>query len=134
MDIQKVLCTSNLIPLKKKDGGIRPIAVGDTLRRLIGKVLLAHPDVKAEISTLQPRQCGVGVPYAAELIGMGTQRVAEVFSTDCDPDVPDFVVMQVDVRNAFNTLERSAMPTQCLKKTPFIYNWLSLCMLNRVTS
>ena len=127
MAIQRVLCTSNLIPLKKKDGGIRPIAVGDTIRRLIGKVLLSHPDVKAEICTLQPRQCGVGVPYAAELIGMGTQRVAEVFSTDCDPSSPDFVVMQVDVRNAFNTLDRSAMLTQCLKKTPTIYNWLSWC-------
>ena len=53
--------------------------------------------------------------------------MAEVFSTDCDPDVPDFVVMQVDVRNAFNTLDRSAMLTQCLRKTPSIYNWLSWC-------
>ena len=36
-------CASNLIPLSKKDGGMRPIAVGDTIHRLIGKVLLRAP-------------------------------------------------------------------------------------------
>jgi hypothetical protein len=126
-EVQKTMCSSNLIPLKKKDGGIRPIAVGDTVRRLIGKVLLSHPDIKAEIAGLQPRQCGVGVPYAAELIGMGTQRVAEVFSDGCNHDAPGFVVLQVDVRNAFNTLDRTAMLRQCLRKTPTLYNWLSWC-------
>jgi len=35
------LCAARLIPLRKKDGGIRPIAVGDTLRRLVAKWLLA---------------------------------------------------------------------------------------------
>jgi len=35
------LCAPRLIPLKKKDGGVRPIAVGDTLRRLTAKWLLA---------------------------------------------------------------------------------------------
>jgi len=33
------LCAARLIPLKKKDGGVRPIAVGDTLRRLKAKWL-----------------------------------------------------------------------------------------------
>ena len=42
-----ILCASNLIPLKKKDGGIRPIAVGDTLRRVVGKVLLRRRAVVA---------------------------------------------------------------------------------------
>jgi len=31
------LCAARLIPLRKKDGGLRPIAVGDTLRRLVAK-------------------------------------------------------------------------------------------------
>jgi len=35
------LCAARLITLKKKDGGVRPIAVGDTLRRLTAKWLLA---------------------------------------------------------------------------------------------
>jgi len=34
------LCAGRLIPLKKKDRGVRPIAVGDTLRRLTARWLL----------------------------------------------------------------------------------------------
>ena len=32
---------ANLTPLRKKDGGVRPVAVGEVLRRLVGKALLA---------------------------------------------------------------------------------------------
>ena len=31
-----VICAANLIPLRKKDNSVRPIAVGETLRRMIG--------------------------------------------------------------------------------------------------
>jgi len=57
--LQPILCASTLVPLRKKDGGVRPIAVGDTTRRLVGKVLLALDEVKGQVATLQPRQCGV---------------------------------------------------------------------------
>ena len=75
--LHAVLCAATLSPLNKKDGGIRPIAIGDTLRRLIGKVLLRLPGTRSEVEVLHPRQVGVGVPYAAELVGMGVQRVAD---------------------------------------------------------
>ena len=35
-----MLCAARLIPLKKKDGGVRPVAVGEVLRRVVGKCLL----------------------------------------------------------------------------------------------
>ena len=49
-----------LTALKKKDGGIRPIAVGCTLRRLVAKVAcnMVRPDVSA---FLAPCQLGFGV-------------------------------------------------------------------------
>ena len=50
------LCASLLIPLRKKDGGVRPIAIGDTIRRLAGKVLLRLPAMKAQVAKLGPRQ------------------------------------------------------------------------------
>ena len=37
-DIQPIFFGANLCALSKKDGGIRPIAVGSTLRRLVTKV------------------------------------------------------------------------------------------------
>ena len=35
------LCSANLIPLRKDGDGVRPVAVGETLRRLVGKSLMA---------------------------------------------------------------------------------------------
>ncbi len=58
--VREVLCASSLIPLSKKDGGVRPIAVGETLRGIVGKCLLLLDAVKEEVACLQPRQCGVG--------------------------------------------------------------------------
>ena len=115
------LCSSSLIPLAKKDGGIRPIAVGDTLRRLVGKVLLRSEDALEQSASLQPRQCGVGMPFAAEMVGMGMQRIC-----DTDVGVP-WVALQVDVRNAFNTVDRSAMLATAKQKAPSSYNWLAWC-------
>ncbi|XP_055354395.1 uncharacterized protein LOC129600034 [Paramacrobiotus metropolitanus] len=37
-DIRPFFFGANLIPLGKKDGGVRPIAVGETLRRLVSKI------------------------------------------------------------------------------------------------
>ena len=70
-------------------------AVGDTLRRTIGKELLNNPVIQKDVQALQPRQCGVGVSSACELVGMTMQGMAN----NLDP-TGDLVVMQVDVKNA----------------------------------
>ena len=119
--LHPVLCAANLIPLNKKDGGIRPIAIGDTLRRLVGKVLLRTTRVRAEVEGLQPRQVGVSVPFAAELVGMGVQRLADTVEQS------NWAVLQVDVSNAFNSVDRSAILLSAQVKAPSTYNWLTWC-------
>ena len=116
------LCAATLIPLNKKDGGIRPIAVGETLRRGAGKLLLRIPQVQREMDCLRPRQCGVGVPFASELVGMGVQRLAEGQLPDVVRDA--WCLLQVDLRNAFNCIDRTAVLRAALSKVPSIYNWL----------
>ena len=53
--------------------GTRPFAAGETLCRLVGKVLMRKPEVRKRLRTLQPVQCGVGVPDACSM------RVARAF-------------------------------------------------------
>jgi len=122
--VREVLCASSLIPLSKKDGGVRPIAVGETLRRIVGKCLLRLDAVKEEVAHLQPRQCGVGVRNAAELVGMGLQRLVQAKHVEGDND---YVILQVDVTNAFNSISRDAVLRGCLTKVPTAYNWLRFC-------
>ena len=40
--ISKALCCASLTALSKKKGGVRPIAVGEVLRRLIAKCLVSE--------------------------------------------------------------------------------------------
>ena len=122
--MREILCASSLIPLRKKDGGLRPIAVGDTIRRVVGKCLLSLGAVQAELASLQPRQCGVGVRNAAEMVGMGLQRFVQSRASAGDHD---YAVLQVDVRNAFNSMSRDAIPRGCMAKVPSAYNWLRFC-------
>ena len=71
------LCGANLTPLKKSDGGVRPVAVGETLRRLAGKTLLMTATARTQVATLTPLQVGVGVQSAAESVAMGTQAMVD---------------------------------------------------------
>ena len=58
-------CGASLFALSKNDGGIRPIAVGCTLRRLVATIVVNR--VSAEVATiLVPHQLGVGVKLATE--------------------------------------------------------------------
>ena len=40
-------------PLKKKHGGIRPIAVGEVIWRLVGKLILNDQNVKSEVDRVK---------------------------------------------------------------------------------
>jgi len=59
-EIRPVFFGASLTALKKKSGGIRPIAVGNVWRRLAGKVLVSRIIPKL-IPFLSPHQLGAGV-------------------------------------------------------------------------
>ena len=121
-ELAPILCAASLIPLKKACGGVRPIAVGETVRRLVGKALLKTPLVQKDIGNLAPRQTGVAVQAAAELIGLGLQQAVEAQ----DPK-GNWITVQVDMINAFNTVHREAVLEGARTKAPGAYNWLRFC-------
>ena len=90
------LCASSLTPLKKADGGVRPVAVGDCLRRLVGKCLLATGVVKAQVASLQPVQVGVGTQGVVEAVALATATLVRAYRGSAD-----WVILNVDLRNAF---------------------------------
>ena len=110
-----------------REEGTRPIAAGETLRRLVGKVLMRHHDVRKKLQTLQPVQCGVGVPNACALVAMALQQwVAGLHAAGNT----EWGVLQIDFRNAFNTVSRAqvlqAVRTQC----PEAVAWMETCYSN----
>ena len=66
-DVIPYFCGATLIASLKKNGGVRPIAVGEVLRRLVSKCLMSVILPQA-IKCLSPVQLGVGVPGGSESI------------------------------------------------------------------
>ena len=94
-------CGARLIPISKKPSGVRPIAVGETLRRLAAKtlVLVAQDDAAKK---LFPLLLGVNVAQGTEAIIHAVRAFAERAS-------PGEAVVLVDFQNAYNTLDRQVM-------------------------
>jgi len=97
-DHLKAFLAARLIPLDKKPG-VRPIAVGEVFRRLIGKAVMSIIEQDVRIATA-PIQVCVGVPSACEVsVALLQHRFAD---PDCDG------VLLVDASNAFNAMNRQA--------------------------
>lgn len=94
-EIRPVLFGAALTALKK-DGGIRPIAVGNTLRRLAGKVVSRK--VMAPMGEiLRPVQLGFGSRGGAEAAVHATRYFASENSAER-------VLLKLDFKKAFNTI------------------------------
>ena len=92
---------ANITALQKKDGGIRPIAVGCTLRRLVAKVAGAR--VMEEMGALlAPRQLGYGTKLGSE----AAVHAARLFLQHAESSA---VMVKLDFCNAFNSIRWDKM-------------------------
>lgn len=100
-DIRNFLCNASLIQFHKRNGDIRPIGVGEVIRRLVSKVALKLTINKAVAILATLQQC-VGVKGAAE-------NVVRYFRYLTQKLRVDDICLQVDLTNAFNSLHRDHM-------------------------
>ncbi len=104
---------ASLVALQKKCGGIRPIAVGCTLRRLVAKVAgFSVADDKAAL--LAPHLLGYGVRGGAE----AAVHAARKFLSNLDPE---HAIVKLDFSNAFNSIRRDSMLEAIRSHAPSIY-------------
>ncbi|KAL5500379.1 hypothetical protein EMCRGX_G011931 [Ephydatia muelleri] len=100
---------------------VRPIAVGETLRRLTGKCLCAAVKCKAA-EFFQPHQFGVACPFGTEKIAHGLRGCIEEHWSD-----PEFAVLKVDLKNAFNMVSRQALLVEVKNHFPELLPWACWC-------
>ncbi len=112
------LCAAPITPLRKRDDGVRPIAVGETLRRLVGKLWMARVKDRA-IEHLTASQVGVGVRSGCEALVHATQLAVDQLK-----DSNRFGVLQLDLANAFNLVSRRAFLRVVRKHFPDMYKWI----------
>src|SRR4029077_1049838 len=89
---------ASLLAFNKKDGGLRPIAVGLTFRRLVAKVACRFGSDHC-VNYLKPRQLGVGVKGGTEALAHGARRYLDNLPNN-------HVFVKLDFTNAFNSIRR----------------------------
>ena len=116
------LCGAALFASKKKGGGLRPIAVGEVLRRLTSKCIAKA--VKGEaFKVLTPLQVGVGVSVGCEAIVHAVNRVQEDPNTSPERKW----TLLLDFSNAFNSIDRGKMFEEVRARIPSMAAWLECC-------
>lgn len=107
------LLASCLVALPKPGGGVRPLAVGEVLCRVIS--ICAVRLAKQAPAALAPIQLGVGVPGAIET-ALHSVRAAM-------RQHPDWLVVTLDWRNAFNSVSRRAVLRSVAHVLPELSGW-----------
>ena len=107
-----------LIPLNKKPSGIRPIGIGEVLRRIIGKAVISEvkPDLMESAGSLQ--LCA-GQKSGCEAAAHAMREIYEEESTDA--------VLMIDASNAFNCLNRQAMLHNIRYLCPLLATYIRNC-------
>jgi hypothetical protein len=101
LSVRPLFFGAGLIALRKKDGGLRPIAIGLVLRRLVARAACAAVrDRAAEL--LAPIQIGIGVSGGAEAAVHAARRFLESSEESVG-------LLKLDFVNAFNTVYRTAV-------------------------
>ena len=113
--VREKLYGGRLIALQKRDGGIRPLAVGYTLQRLAAKCSNAFV-IKRRSEERKPIQVGVGVFGGAEADVHATRPLLL--------NLPDnHVFVKLDFTNAFNSVRRDTILTKVAEKMPELYRF-----------
>jgi hypothetical protein len=108
----ELLCASRLVPLKKDDGGIRPIAVGEIFYRVASKSVLS---TQKSPKSLLREQLGVGTPGGVEPI---ITKIRDHLN------LQDKFIMKLDFTNAFNSMSRQVIMQAALEKNPQLCRFL----------
>ena len=115
-DISNIFFGGKLISLNKKSGGIRPIVIGFTLRRLTSK--LANTFGISRLATyFSPRQLLVGTPGGCEAAVHASRRFLHSLNDEK-------VFVKLDFSNAFNSLHRQDMLLAIRERLPEIYAYV----------
>ena len=120
-DVQSFYAGARLCALEKGEDDVRPIAAGETLRRLVSKA--ACISIKEKAGTLfNGRQYGVAAPAGAErVIHLCRRAMLNNLGSD------NFVFCKVDLRNAFNNVSRPVLTLTTRLNFPELSPWVEWC-------
>ena len=124
MSMRPYIGGARLHGLVKTDGGLRPIACGETLRRLAGKILCANIRDEAKPFFLAQHQVGVAIPGGAEAMTLVASRLTQRLR--CNAPDSDFALFKVDYVNAFNMVDRGTARDETQRVFPVLLPYVDM--------
>ena len=121
-ELAPFLCGANLFAAHKKTGGHRPIAVGETVRRWAAKCL-SRKAIEDTREYLAPNQLGVGVRGGCEAL----IHAANAIYNNNNIPLENKWVLQIDMENAFNSINRETMLSEIRARCPKLSAWAEFC-------
>lgn len=115
------LSAALLTPLRKRDEGVRPIAVGKTFRHLVSSTLMTRVASKGQ-KLLEPTQLGVKTSGGYEAVVHATRRFLHSHGAQSS-----HALLQVDLTSAFNYVSRSSFLKATRENLPELYSWVAFC-------
>ena len=113
-----LVTASRLIAIPKPNGDVRPIAIGEALRRLTAKSICVQKK-DSFIQLFSPLQHGVATKGGTELLVHQVQLLLE--------ENKDWIVLKSDMRNAFNSVSRSHLLNEVARAFPDIFGHVLRC-------
>lgn len=110
-----------LVALGKKDNGVRPIAIGEVLRRICSKFCTRSSRLLQK-EYFEPLQLGVGTRGGCESIVHSVNSLIKSRGQD-----QDIVMVLVDLTNAFNNADRAEFLEQTYIHNRSSYAWYRYC-------
>ena len=117
--VRPVFASANLTTLSKKAGDLTPIAVGETLRRVVGKCA-GQIETRRFLDFFAPFQMGAGAKNGAET-AVHAARIFFENANDSD------VFLKLDFSNAFNTIRRDKMALVFQEHCPELLPFYNMC-------
>ena len=119
--VRRLLSASRLVALRKSNNEVRPIAIGESLRRLTARAIcLQMKDTFADF--FSPVQHGVSTECGTELLSHHVQLLLEAN--------PDWVVLKTDVKNPFYSLDRCQLLKEVSLSFPDLFYHVQQMYLN----
>ena len=118
---------ARLFALEKPQGGVRPIACGEVLRRVVATLVCRQLRTQCaeffasgpQCAQQVPAQLGVGVRGGGEVVVHGLQVAMEAN--------PTWALCTVDWKNAFNACSRARMLREVSVHFPALYPFVDAC-------
>ena len=111
-----------LTALYKRQGGVRPIAVGEILRRITSRLCCSAVKPRLPEFFLPSGQVGVGIKGGLEAAVHTLSGFIESHG-----DNPDLCCVKIDFSNAFNECQRSTFLRRVQRDFPEIFAWCQWC-------